>query len=75
MKYIANTLIVITSGIVLFNIGLVLSMMYWHTFTNSMPPFMGGRPVTDVAANLLASSLISGCGTALAALWKVSTND
>jgi len=42
----------------LFNLALLLTILYWFVFTNGYPPFIQGRPMEDVAFPL---ALLGGC--------------
>lgn len=43
-----------------FNLLLLLSILYWFVFDNSVPPFIQGRPREDVVFPLAILSLGTG---------------
>ena len=52
-----------------FNVLLLLSILYWFVFDNSTPPFIAGRPVSDVAFALGGMSLCTSYFGALLVLF------
>ncbi len=56
MKILANVLL----AFAVFNVTILLTIMYWFTFVGGMPPFISNESPIDIVMPLIISSALAG---------------